>query len=164
MTLQIVIRSFTYSEAGARRIRRGAILPLFLIVPLATIYGLDPSKSQPMHFLITFIIGVVCAGVVVSISWHAASRRIDELSKTSLTVGDGKLEWTSGMGQSDLDLETVTSVVVQKRRGFVRSLALTFSNGRSVELEGLEDMEDLLNCLASQIRSELFETKKWFQV
>jgi hypothetical protein len=133
-------------------------------VPLATIYGLDPSKSQPMHFLITFTIGVVCAGVVVSISWQAAKRRIDELSKTSLAVGDSKLVWTSGMGQSDQDLETVTSVVVRRRHGSVRSLAVTFSDGRSVELEGLEDMEGLLNCLESQIPSKLFETKKWFQV
>lgn len=161
--LRIVIRSFSFSEAGARRIRRGAFLPLFLIVPLATIYGLDPSKSQPMHFLITFTIGVVCAGVVVSISWHAAKRRIDELSRTSLAIGDGKLKWTSGMGKSDLDLKTVTSVVVRRKRGSVRSMTLSISEGRDVDLEGLEDMEALLDSLRSQIQAELFETKKWFQ-
>ena len=164
MTLRNVIRSFTFSDAGARRIRRGAILPLFLIVPLATIYGLDPSKSQPMHFLITFTIGVVCAGVVVSISWQAAKKRIAELSRTSLAIGEGKLVWTTSMGKSNLDLEAVTAVVIQRNRGSVRLLTLTFSDGHRVELDGLEDMEGLLNCLNTQIRSELFETKKWFQI
>jgi len=156
-------RSFRFGEAEARRLRRGAILPLFLIVPLATMFGLDPSKSQPMHFIITFIIGVVCGGVVVLISWHAAKRRIKDLSKTSLTLGDGKLVWTSSMGTSDLDLGTVTSIVVRRRRGTVRSLALIFSDGRRVDLEGLEDMEVLMHGLGLQIPTELFETKKWFQ-
>jgi len=156
-------RSFKFGEAEARRIRRGAILPLFLIVPFATMFGLDPSKSQPMHFLITFTIGVVCGGVVVLISWHAAKRRISELSRTLLTIGNGKLAWTSSMGTSDLDLGTVSSIVVRRRGRTVRSLALTFSDGRHVDLEGLEDMQGLLDILGSQIPVELFETKKWFQ-
>ena len=124
---------------------------------------MDPSKSQPMHFLITFTIGVVCGGVVVLISWHAATRRISELSKTSLTLGGGKLAWTSSMGTSDLDLGMLTSVVIHRRGRAVRSLALTFSDGRRVNLEGLEDMASLLDGLASQVPAELFETKKWFQ-
>jgi hypothetical protein len=156
-------RSFTFGEAEARRIRRGAILPFFLIVPFATMFGLDPSKSQPMHFIITFIIGVVCGGVVVLISRQAATRRIHELSKTSLFLGDGKLVWTSSMGTSDLDLGMISSVVVRRRGGTVRSLALTFSDGRHVALEGLEDMGRLLDGLGSQIPAELFETKKWLQ-
>jgi len=157
-------KSFSFGEDEARRLRRGAILPLFLIVPLATMFGLDPSKSQPMHFIITFIIGVVCGGVVVLISWQAAKRRIKDLSNTSLTLGDGKLVWTSSMGTSDQDLGSVTSVVVRRRGRTVRSLALTFSDGRHVDLEGLEDMEVLLDGLGSQVPTELFETKKWFQV
>jgi hypothetical protein len=42
-------------------------------------------------------------------------------------------------------------------------LALTFSDGRHVDLEGLEYMADLLDGLGSQIPADLFETKKWFQ-
>jgi hypothetical protein len=117
-----------------------------------------------MHFLITFTIGVVCAAVVVSISWHAAKRRISELSKTSLTIGDGKLVWTSSIGKSDLDLSTVASVVVRQSRKSIRSLTLIFRDRRRVDLEGLEDMDELLESLHSQMGAELFETKKWFQM
>ena len=156
-------RSFKFSASAATRIRRGAILPAFLIVPLATMYALDQSKSQPTHFLITFTIGVVCAGVVVAISRQAAKRRIAELSKTSLAIGNGMLEWTSSMGKSDLDLGKVTTVVIRRWRQSVRSLSLVFSDGRRVELEGLEDMEGLLRRLKSEIRDELFEVRKWHQ-
>ena len=107
--------------------RRGAFLPLFLIVPLAAVYGLDASKSQPTHFLITILIGVVCAAVVVSISWHAANRRIAEFSKTVISIDNGRLMWTSGVGNSDLDLSTVNSVIVRQWRGTVRSIILKIS-------------------------------------
>lgn len=127
-------------------------------------YALDQSKSQPMHFLITFTIGVVCAGVVVSISRQAAKRRIAEMSKTSLAIGDGRLEWTSSMGKSDLDLEKVATVVIRQWRRSVRSLTLEFSDARRVELEGLEDMQGLLACLKSEISDELFKTKKWYEM
>jgi hypothetical protein len=120
-------------------------------------YGLDPSKSQPSHFLITFLIGVVCAAVVVSISWNAAKRRLADFSKTSLTIGDGKLILMSGMGQSDVDLGTVTSVIVRRNRNSVRSVELKFSDDRRIELQGYSDMNALLSTLRQHVPQELFD-------
>ena len=144
--------------------RRGAFLPAVLIVPLATMYGLDSSKSQPMHFLITFLIGLVCAAVVVAISRSAAERRIRELSKTSLTVGSGKLVWMSGMGESELSLDTISKAIVRRRGGWVRSIMFKLDNGRSVELQGYNEMDDLLESLRPHMRQDSIEIKKWFQV
>jgi hypothetical protein len=127
-------------------------------VPLAAMYGLDPSKSQPFHFLITFLIGVVCAAVVVSISWNAAKRRLADFSKTSLAIGDGKLILMSGMGQSDLDLGAVTSVIVRQNRNTVRSVVLKFSDGRRVELQGYSEMNALLSTLRQHLSQDLFES------
>ena len=120
-------------------------------------YGLDPSKSQPFHFLITFLIGVVCAAVVVSISWNAAKRRLADFSKTSLTIGDGKLILMSGMGRSDLDLGAVTSVIVRQNRNTVRSVVLKFSDGRRVELQGYSEMNALLSTLRQHVPQDLFD-------
>ena len=144
--------------------RRGAFLPAVLIVPLATIYGLDSSKSQPMHFLITFLIGLVCAAVVVSISRHAAERRIGELSNTMLAVGEGKLVWTSGMGESELALDTISTMTVRQRGVSVRTIILKLNNGRSVELQGYTEMNDLMESLRAHVRNESIQFKKWFQV
>ena len=144
--------------------RRGAFLPAVLIVPLATMYGLDSSKSQPMHFLITFIIGLVCAAVVDSISRSAAERRIRELSKTTLNVGDGKLVWTSGMGETELGLDAISKVTVRQGRGSVRSITLTLDTGRNIELQGYKEMNDLLASLRAHVKSESFDIKKRFQV
>jgi hypothetical protein len=120
-------------------------------------YGLDPSKSQPSHFLITFLIGVVCAAVVVSISWNAAKRRLADFCKTSLTIGDGKLILMSGMGQSDVDLGTVTSVIVRRNRNSVRSVELKFSDDRRIELQGYSEMNALLSTLRQHVPQELFD-------
>jgi hypothetical protein len=121
-------------------------------------YGLDPSKSQPSHFLITFLIGVICAAVVVSISWNAAKRRIAEFSNTSVTIDDGKLILMSGMGQSDLDLGTVTAVIVRQNRHSVRSVVLNFSDGRRVELQGYSEMNALLSTLRQHVPQDLLES------
>jgi len=144
--------------------RRGAFLPAGLIVPLATMYGLDPSKSQPMHFLITFLIGLVCAGVVVAITRNAVERRIVERSKTRLKIDEGRLVWTTPMGEAAFSLDTVSTVTVRQRRDSVRSIVLKFDNGRSVELQGFQKMNDLLESLRAHVRQESIEVRKWFQV
>jgi len=154
------IETFTLSDEEARKIRRGAFLPLFLILPLAVMFGLDPSKSQPTHFIITFLIGVVCAAVVVSIGRHAAKGRIAEFSKTSATIGDGKLVLTSGMGQSDLDLGTVASVAVQQKKDIVRSVIVKFADGRRVVLQGYADMNALLKALRLNVPNGVVESEK----
>jgi len=155
--------AFSFNQAEAGRMRRAAFLPAVLIVPLATMYGLDSSKSQPTHFLITFVIGLVCAAVVVAISRSAVSRRIDELSRTTVEVGDGKLVWKSGMGETGVDLATVAGMVVRKKSNSVQAIALTLDNGRSLELQGYEHMDDLLVRLRVYVPDDVIEFKKWFQ-
>ena len=164
MQVDVVVPKFEFDVTESRRMRRGAFLPAVLIVPLATMYGLDSSKSQPTHFLITLLIGLVCAAVVVAISRSAVDRRIRDLSKTSLTSGDDRLIWKSGMGQSELDLDTVSRAIVRQRRGSVRSITLKLDNGRSVELQSYTRMDDLLEDLRPQMRNASFEIEKWFKV
>jgi len=144
--------------------RRGAILPLFLILPLAAMFGLDPSKSQPSHFLITFAIGVVFAAVFVSISWSGVKKRVDELSRISLSVVDDKLVWKSGLGQSELLLSKVTKVIVQERRGSIRSIVLKLDDGSRSKIEGYDRMDILAKILGRHLSSQIFETRKWLHL
>jgi len=154
-------QNFTLSESEARRMRRGAFLPILLIAPMAAMFGLDSSKSQPMHLLMTIVVAAVIGAVIVSVSWHGATRRIAEFSRTSLSVADGRLVWTTGNRQTELALADVTRIDVQGSRKKVRTINLRRSNGSTTTLEGYAGMDDLLQLLSQQVDVEVTRTVRW---
>lgn len=156
--------TFTLSEAEARRMRRGAFLPILLILPLAAMFGLDSSKSQPLHFLMTFTVALVIGAVIVSVSWHGARRRIAEFSRTSLSVTDGKIVWTTGSRRTELSLGEVTKIDAQGSRNSVRSIVLWRAGGTRTTLEGYERMNDLLELLRRQADVEITRSIRWLGI
>jgi hypothetical protein len=154
-------QTFTLSESEARRMRRGAFLPILLIVPMAAMFGLDSSKSQPMHLLMTITVACVIGAVIVSVSWHGATRRIAEFSRTSLSVVNGKIVWATGNRQTELALADVTRIDVHGSRKEVRTIALRRSDGSTTTLEGYARMDDLLQLLSQQTDVEVTRTIRW---
>jgi len=153
--------TFTLSESEARRMRRGAFLPILLIFPIAAMFGLDSSKSQPMHFLMTFTVATGIAAVIVSISWHGAKRRIAEFSRTELSIVDGSLVWTMGSRRTELKLADVTRIDVQESGDSVRSIVLTRAGGARTSLEGYERMNEMLEILRQHSDVEITRTSRW---
>lgn len=141
--------------------RRGAFLPILLVLPMAAMFGLDKSKSQPMHFLMTFAIATGIAAVIVSVSWHGAKRRITEFSRTRLSIVDGKVVWTTGRRKTELNLNDVTKIDVQYARGSVRSIVLRRAGGVQTTLEGYERMDNLLERLCQHSDAEVTRTSRW---
>ena len=141
--------------------RRGAFLPILLIFPMAAMFGLDSSKSQPMHFLMTFMVATGIAAVIVSVSWHGAKRRIAEFSKTRLSIVDGSILWTMGSRRTQLKLADVTRIDVQESGGSVRSIVLARTGGARTTLEGYERMNDLLEILEQNSDAEIKRTTRW---
>jgi hypothetical protein len=158
------IETFTLSESEARRMRRGAFLPILLILPIAFMFGLDSSKSQPLHFILTFSIAAVIAAIIVSVSWHGARRRIAEFSRISLSVEDGKIVWLTGSRRTELDLNEVTKVDAQGSRALVRSIVLWRADGKRTTLEGYERMNDLFEILRQQLDVEISRTFRWLGI
>lgn len=144
--------------------RRGAFLPILLIAPMAAMFGLDSSKSQPMHFLMTLTIAAVIGAVIVSVSWNGAKRRIAEFSRTRLSIVDGKIIWTTGSRQTELNLQEVTKIDVQETRSEVRTIALRRSGGTTTTLEGYERMNELLDRLRQQVDVEVTRTVRWLGI
>ena len=141
--------------------RRGAFLPILLIFPMAAMFGLDSSKSQPMHFLMTFSVATGIAAVIVSVSWHGAKRRIAEFSRTELSIVDGNVVWTTGSRRTELELADVTKIDVQESGGLVRSIVLRRAGGARTTLEGYERMNDLLGILRQHSDAEITRTSRW---
>ena len=157
-------RSFTLSDAEARRMRRGAFLPILLILPMAAMFGFDRSKSQPIHFLMVFSVATLIAAIVVSIGWYGAKRRIDEFSRTMLTITPDKLVWNSSLGRSELALGDIEAVLIRKVRGSVRSVSLTRGTGASTLLEGYADMDIIAENLTSRLSCDVTTTNTWFSI
>jgi hypothetical protein len=156
--------TFTFSEAEARKMRVGAFLPLFLILPIAASFGLDSSKHQPSHFLITFGIGVAFAVLFVSMARAGVRGRIDQLSNTIISITDQEIVWQFATGQTELLLEKISEVIVQKRWGAVRSIVLKRADGKQSRIEGYNRMEALVECLRKNLSSPTFTTKKWMHI
>ena len=156
------IRTFSFSEAEARKLRRGAFLPILVILPIAAMFGADSSKHQPTHFLLTFGIGIVCAAVIVLISRAAARRRIESMSRITLIVGGGKLVWESPIGKSELFLRNVTEIAIRERRGRVRVVTLKSDDGTQSRLEGYESMGELAKNLSRQSDPDCTVKRGWF--
>lgn len=157
-------RFYTLSDSEARRMRRGAFLPILLILPLAAMFGLDSSKSQPMHFLATFIVAAVIGAVIVLVSWHGARRRIAEFSRTKLSIVDGKIVWSIGNRKTELNLQEVAKIDVQETRSEVRAIALRRIGGTTTTLEGYADMNELLDDLCQNIDVEISRTVRWLGI
>lgn len=156
--------SYTFSEAEARRMRRGAFLPILLVAPLALMFGLDKSKSQPMHLLMTFVIASGIAGVIVSIGWYGAKRRITEFSHIILTITDNRLVWSTGASRTEFNLDQVTMIDVQNIRGSVRSIVLRRSDGTKRTLEGYERMDDLLQRICNASSADVTRSSRWLDL
>lgn len=153
--------TFTLSEAEARRLRRGAFLPVVLIVPVALIFGLESSKPQPMHFLMTFAVATGIGAVVVSIGWYGAQRRIAEFSRTRLSIEDGRMVWTFGARKTELNLDEVKKIDVAETRGSVRSIVLYRAGGMRTTLEGYGHMNEMLDRLCQYSQAEVVRTSRW---
>ncbi len=156
-----ISESFTFSEAEARKMRLGAYLPLVLILPIAASFGMDSSKSQPSHFLITFGIGVAFAVLFVSISRAGVRGRIEQLSNTTISITDDEIAWQFGSACSELRLDDVSEVIIQQRWGAIKSVILILENGKQSRIEGYERMDVLIMCLRKRLDSRQFTTKKW---
>ncbi len=156
-----VSESFTFSEAEARKMRIGAYLPLLLILPIAASFGLDSSKSQPSHFLITFGIGIAFAVLFVSISRAGVRGRIEQLSNTTISITDDEIVWQSGPTRSVLLLDDVSEVIIQERWGAIKSVILILANGSQSRVEGYQRLDVLVMCLRKRLDSQQFTTKKW---
>lgn len=157
-------QTFTLSETEAGRMRRGAFLPVLLILPMAAMFGLDRSKSQPMHFLMVFSVAMLIAAIVVSIGWYGAKRRIDEFSRTILTIASDKLVWNSSLGQSELELGDIVAISIRKVRGSVRSVSLTRSTGARTLLEGYADMDVIAEKLTNNVSCDVTTTNTWLSI
>jgi len=155
---------FTLSKSEARRMRRGAFLPILLIAPMTAMFGLDKSKPQPMHFLMTLTVAFIIGAVIVTVSWHAAKRRIAEFAATSLSIRNGKLVWTTGAHDTELSLREVTKIDVQGTRKSVRTIVLRRANGAATTLEGYERMNELLDSLCQQVDVEVTRTYRWLGI
>jgi hypothetical protein len=156
------IRTFSFSEAEARKLRRGAFLPILVILPIAAMFGADSSKHQPTHFLLTFGIGIICAAVIVLISSAAARKRAEAMSRVTLSVGDGNLVWESPIGKSELYLRNVTEIAIRERRGRVRVVTLKSDDGTQSRLEGYENMDELARNLSRQSNPDCTVKRGWF--
>lgn len=144
--------------------RRGAFLPVLLILPMAAMFGFDRSKSQPTHFLMVFAIASLIAAIVVSIGWYGAKRRIDEFSRTMLTITPEKLVWNSSLGRSELELADIVAVSIRKVRGHVRSVLLTRNAGANTVLEGYVNMDVIAHMLTSNVSCDVTTTNTWFSI
>ena len=113
-------------------------------------FGIDSSKSQPMHFLMTISIGIIFAAAVVSVSWYGAKKTIAEYGKSSLTIRNNRLIWKTGTGVTELDLESVEAVTKKESRGDVQSITLRLADGGIRTLEGYDRMNVLFESLANR--------------
>ena len=156
--------TFTFSEAEARKMRVGAFLPLFLILPIAASFGLDSSKSQPSHFLITFGIGLAFAVLFVSVARAGVRGRIDQLTNTIISITDQKIVWQFGTEHTELFLEQISEVIVQKRWGAVKSILLKHADSKQSRIEGYDRMEVLVECIRKHSNPPTFSTKKWMHI
>jgi hypothetical protein len=157
-------KTFEFSEAEARKMRVGAFLPLLLILPIAASFGLDSSKSQPSHFIITFSIGLAFAALFVSMARAGVRGRIDQLSNTTISITDKKIVWQFGSSHTELILDQISEVVVQERWGTVKSIILRLADGNSSRIEGYERMEIVVECLRKLSSPPIFSTKKWMHI
>ena len=156
--------TFTFSQAEARKMRVGAFLPLLLILPIAASFGLDSSKSQPSHFLITFGIGIAFAVVFVSMSRAGVQGRIEQLANTTLSVTNRNLVWQFAAGRTELAWDSIFEVIINERMGVVKSIVLKLNDGGQSKIEGFDRMDVLVSCLQEYLGSHRFITKKWLHV
>jgi hypothetical protein len=114
--------------------------------------------------LITFGIGVAFAVLFVSMARAGVRGRIDQLSNTIISITDQEIVWQFGTGQTELLLDQIAQVIVQKRWGAVKSIVLKRADGNQSRIEGYERMEVLVECLRKHTKSPTFSTKKWMHI
>jgi hypothetical protein len=100
----------------------------------------------------------------VSMARAGVRGRIDQLSNTTITITDQEIVWQFGTGQTELLLEQISEVVVQKRWGTVKSIVLQLADGKQSRIEGYERMDALVECLRQHSNLPTFSSKKWMHI
>lgn len=155
------LATFQFSEAESRKLRRGAFLPLLVILPMAAMFAFDDSKSQPSHFLLTFGMGLVFGTVIVLIGRAGANNRIAQLSNTELSVEENRLIWRSNLGKTELLLSDVVELRIHRRGRKTRTIRLKLQNGSTTQLEGYDEMDRLAEVLGKQVTSCVVTQRGW---
>jgi len=155
---------FRMNEDEAKRLRRGAILPALLILPMAAMFGFDDSKSQPMHFLMIFAMASGLAAVVVSISWYGAKRRIDDFSHTTLAMAADHFTWMSSYGENKILFAEISSVSISKVRGAIRVVSVVGRDGRETRIEGFEKMDVIAERFGQIDTAKIQSTNSWLSI
>jgi hypothetical protein len=156
--------TFQFSEHEARRMRRGVYLFPLIILPFVAVFGLDASKSQPVHFIIVLTIGVMICSVFIGIHRIGVREQIRNARNTLLTVSADRLIWSGNMGNSELLLGRVTAATVELHFGRIRSVKLNLDNNSSMTLAGYERMDELVEILQCRLQPISFKIRKWLLV
>jgi hypothetical protein len=102
--------------------------------------------------------------VVVGISRAGANRRIEDLSRTTLSLLESKLVWHSPVGDSTMALRRISKVTVRQRRGRVRSIVLQQRDGKRVVLEGYERMDVLAQGILKHFQPGDVHYQRWLHI
>jgi hypothetical protein len=156
------VHKFRFSENEARRMRRGVYLFPLIILPFVAVFGMEPGKSQPAHFLIVLSIGLIISGIFLGIGRAGVNAQIRNARATSLTVLPDRLEWSSDIGQSELLFCNIATVIVVRRFGKTRSIVLKLKQGNSQTVGGYDRMQDLAGALRESLPEELIHTRTGF--
>ncbi len=138
---------FVLKKVSVWQRRAGAILPVVVIVPFSVAIGLDPSKTQPLHLILTSGIGVACAGIVSALGWYASKRSNEQAECVSLTLQDKMLTWHSEVGLIDVQFADIVEVVPIKRWSSIQQIDIKINNRQPIRITGFDDMDRLAEIL-----------------
>jgi len=128
-------------------------------------------------------LGILFFAIIPSISWHLATgstlfmillmggsnwlgskRIIESLKNHSLEIKGNALIFTDRAVRSEVDLNSIHSIVIDKNKKNVVAISISRIKGQKEELPPYEDLNGLAENLIKVLPNEMVKVRGWFHL
>lgn len=120
------------------------------------------NESVPWYLAAGGIL--LMAAITGGSSWIGSKRIIDSLKKHSLEIKGGSLVFTENAMTSELDLQSIYRVVLDKKKHNVVSIFIERMKGQKEKLPPYEDLNGLAENLVKILPAEKVKVRGWFHL
>lgn len=107
---------------------------------------------------------VFMVGITGGSNWFGSKKIIDSLRSHVLEIDGSKLHFTDKAMKSELDIESIDRLTLDKKKGKVVVIYIERNKGQKERLPPYENINDLAEILTSLVAPENVNVRKWFHL
>ncbi len=144
--------------------KRKRIEPIFSSLWGLLIGSLVFAANEPFPWYVATGVILFMVALAGGSNWLGSKRMIESLKNHSLEIKGSTLVISDNAVKSELDLNSIHRIVIDKKKNNVVSIFIECIKGQKEKLPPYEDLNGLAENLAKLLPTERFKVRGWFHL